>query len=249
MARAATAFLGLSGLLVANALPVTKQQQQVTLAVSADVSNEFAATVSQQHSGLVNGLSHVMETGFRNEVAVSITDSRGRKLQTGTPSLQVSYVIHCGVSCDDVMVGLSTVTTNTAFAQAMIDAVNMAATGSGFATAVVTQSAADVAAAVVVPELVTVIIPTFTPSPAPPPGTPVAPPPSPPPAPAAPVMIIKGVLDLQTPQRGSSGKSIQLLAITDVPDLSVFGLGVANNGNAPSRPCLQCGRNLFARMR
>eukprot|EP01052_Picozoa_sp_SAG31_P003983 SAG31_NODE_159_length_21911_cov_12.220750_19_plen_788_part_00 len=55
-------------------------------------------------------------------------------------------------------------------------------------------------------------------------------PPSPPPPAVVPVMIIKGVLDLQTPQRGSSGKGIQLLAVTDVPNLALFALGVANNG-------------------
>ena len=56
-------------------------------------------------------------------------------------------------------------------------------------------------------------------------------PPSPPaPVGAVPVMLIKGVMDLQTPQRGASGKAVQLYAVTDVPDLSIFGLGVANNG-------------------
>ena len=49
-----------------------------------------------------------------------------------------------------------------------------------------------------------------------------------------PALLIKGVLDLQTPQRSTSGKGIQLLAVEDVPDLSLFGLGVANNGGAPA---------------
>eukprot|EP01050_Picozoa_sp_SAG11_P026038 SAG11_NODE_6090_length_1390_cov_1.560806_2_plen_70_part_01 len=39
---------------------------------------------------------------------------------------------------------------------------------------------------------------------------------------------------MHTPQGSYSGKGIQLLAITDVPDLSLFGLGVANNGGATS---------------
>ena len=47
---------------------------------------------------------------------------------------------------------------------------------------------------------------------------------------SVPALIIKGVLDIQTPQRGTSGKAIQLLAVGDVPDLSLFGLGIANNG-------------------
>jgi hypothetical protein len=32
-----------------------------------------------------------------------------------------------------------------------------------------------------------------------------------------PALIIKGVLDLQTPQRGYSGKAVELLALEDVP--------------------------------
>jgi hypothetical protein len=43
-------------------------------------------------------------------------------------------------------------------------------------------------------------------------------------------MLIKGVLDLTGPSGGSSGKSIQLLAVTDIPDLSQFAIGVAQNG-------------------
>lgn len=38
------------------------------------------------------------------------------------------------------------------------------------------------------------------------------------------------MLDLQTPQRSSTGKAVQLLALENIPDLSLFGLGVANNG-------------------
>jgi hypothetical protein len=38
------------------------------------------------------------------------------------------------------------------------------------------------------------------------------------------------VLDLQTPQRSTTGKAVQLLALEDIPDLSLFGVGVANNG-------------------
>ena len=45
-----------------------------------------------------------------------------------------------------------------------------------------------------------------------------------------PALLIKGVLDLQTPERGSSGKGVELLAVETVPDLSRFGVGVANNG-------------------
>ena len=43
-------------------------------------------------------------------------------------------------------------------------------------------------------------------------------------------LLIKGVVDIQTPQGGTSGKAIQLLAVGDVPDLSLYGLGIANNG-------------------
>ena len=39
-----------------------------------------------------------------------------------------------------------------------------------------------------------------------------------------------GVLDFTTPVGGTSGKAIHLLANADIEDLSVFGIGIANNG-------------------
>ena len=41
---------------------------------------------------------------------------------------------------------------------------------------------------------------------------------------------IQGVLDLDVPSGGSDGKAIHLVATADIADLSVFGIGVANNG-------------------
>jgi hypothetical protein len=43
-----------------------------------------------------------------------------------------------------------------------------------------------------------------------------------------PAMIIAGVLDLDLPD--STGKAIELKAVADVPDLSIYAVGVANNG-------------------
>ena len=44
-------------------------------------------------------------------------------------------------------------------------------------------------------------------------------------------LSIQGVLDLDVPSGGSDGKAIHLVATEDIADLSIFGLGVANNGN------------------
>ena len=43
-------------------------------------------------------------------------------------------------------------------------------------------------------------------------------------------LVIGGVLDLTVPEAGSAGKALQLVAIDDIADLSVYAIGVANNG-------------------
>jgi len=43
-------------------------------------------------------------------------------------------------------------------------------------------------------------------------------------------LSIQGVLDLDVPTGGSDGKAIHLVASEDITDLSIFGIGVANNG-------------------
>ena len=43
-------------------------------------------------------------------------------------------------------------------------------------------------------------------------------------------LVIGGVLDLDLPEAGSTGKSLELVAISDIADLSVYAIGVANNG-------------------
>ena len=43
-------------------------------------------------------------------------------------------------------------------------------------------------------------------------------------------LVIGGVLDLDVPEAGNSGKGIELVAIADIADLSVYAIGVANNG-------------------
>ena len=45
-----------------------------------------------------------------------------------------------------------------------------------------------------------------------------------------PVLVLAGVLDLTVPEGGSSGKGLLLHAIEDIADLSIYGVGVANNG-------------------
>ena len=43
-------------------------------------------------------------------------------------------------------------------------------------------------------------------------------------------LIISGVLDLRLLESGNSGKAVVVQALADIPDLSSYGLGVANNG-------------------
>ena len=43
-------------------------------------------------------------------------------------------------------------------------------------------------------------------------------------------LSLQGVMDFTVPSGGSDGKAIHLVATADIADLSVFGIGVANNG-------------------
>ena len=43
-------------------------------------------------------------------------------------------------------------------------------------------------------------------------------------------LSLQGIMDLDLPSGGSDGKAIHLRAIQDIPDLSIYGIGVANNG-------------------
>ena len=43
-------------------------------------------------------------------------------------------------------------------------------------------------------------------------------------------LTLQGVMDFTVPSGGSDGKAIHLVATADIADLSVFGIGVANNG-------------------
>ena len=51
-----------------------------------------------------------------------------------------------------------------------------------------------------------------------------------------PSLTLSGIMDLTIPSSmatssgGAQGKAIQLTAIKDITDLSIYGLGVANNG-------------------
>ena len=48
--------------------------------------------------------------------------------------------------------------------------------------------------------------------------------------PDANALVLTAVLDLDLPEAGSTGKALQVQALDDVPDLSWYGVGVANNG-------------------
>jgi len=43
-------------------------------------------------------------------------------------------------------------------------------------------------------------------------------------------LVLQGIMDFTVPSGGSDGKAIHLRATADIADLSVYGLGVANNG-------------------
>ena len=43
-------------------------------------------------------------------------------------------------------------------------------------------------------------------------------------------LALQGILDLTVPSGGSDGKAIHLTATADIPDLSIYGAGTANNG-------------------
>ena len=43
-------------------------------------------------------------------------------------------------------------------------------------------------------------------------------------------LSLQGVIDFSVPSGGTDGKAIHLVATADITDLSVFGIGVANNG-------------------
>lgn len=43
-------------------------------------------------------------------------------------------------------------------------------------------------------------------------------------------LSLQGVLDLDVPSAGTDGKALHLKALQDINDLSIFGIGVANNG-------------------
>ena len=43
-------------------------------------------------------------------------------------------------------------------------------------------------------------------------------------------LTLTGIMDFTVPAGGSSGKAIHLTAVQNISDLSIFGIGVANNG-------------------
>ena len=43
-------------------------------------------------------------------------------------------------------------------------------------------------------------------------------------------LALQGIIDFTVPTAGNNGKAIHVLATADIADLSVYGIGVANNG-------------------
>jgi hypothetical protein len=44
-------------------------------------------------------------------------------------------------------------------------------------------------------------------------------------------LMLQGIIDFDVPSAGSDGKAIHVLVINDIENLSLYGIGVANNGN------------------
>eukprot|EP01052_Picozoa_sp_SAG31_P054582 SAG31_NODE_14615_length_796_cov_1.182209_2_plen_149_part_01 len=94
----------------------------------------------------------------RHEVSATISTAH-RQLQTGDPSLVVSYTIHCGASCHEITPIFDELTNSaagTAYAASIIEAVNSAASQSGFSAPVVTSTAAEMASTIVIPQTVSI---------------------------------------------------------------------------------------------
>ena len=43
-------------------------------------------------------------------------------------------------------------------------------------------------------------------------------------------LVLKGIIDFTVPEGGSNGKALHLQAVNDIADLSLYGIGIANNG-------------------
>ena len=43
-------------------------------------------------------------------------------------------------------------------------------------------------------------------------------------------LALQGVIDFSVPTAGSDGKAVHVLVVNDIADLSLYGIGVANNG-------------------
>jgi hypothetical protein len=43
-------------------------------------------------------------------------------------------------------------------------------------------------------------------------------------------LILQGIIDFDVPSGGSDGKAIHVYAVEDITDLSLYGIGTANNG-------------------
>ena len=134
--------------------------------------SSLAVDESYDVSAVETVLSGVASSTLGFPVVASAGDHR--RLQAGT-TLSIQYVITCGNSCDSVSAALADVAAGgasaTTFASAIIDAVNDAATSSGFAGAAVLSSPADVAATIQAPDTVSISLPPVMP-PAPTPAPP-----------------------------------------------------------------------------
>eukprot|EP01043_Picozoa_sp_COSAG02_P059637 COSAG02_NODE_7637_length_2922_cov_6.155863_3_plen_414_part_01 len=159
MLAAATLAVG------ASAVPLTAGSlsfgAEISLANAVD-TNDLAP---QFRSVLANAAGFAPESV---QVVLDNTSAR-RSLQSGGAVLSIEYVISCGTSCDGVSASLAAMAEggaqSEAFAASIIDAVNAAATASGFAGAVL-STPADVAATIRAPETVSIVLPP-APTPAP----------------------------------------------------------------------------------
>ena len=48
-------------------------------------------------------------------------------------------------------------------------------------------------------------------------------------------LVLQGIIDFDVPSAGSDGKAIHVLVVNDIDNLSLYGIGVANNGGGTGK--------------
>ena len=163
------AVLGAAFLRGADAVPAQNLYSSVEITTTHALGSALSSSTHHDLLGAFEAsVASAVGAEYEHDVSVTISGTEHRRLQAGSSSLTITYVVCCGNSCDSVSAYLTNIATDptagTAHAAAIIDAINTAAAGSGFGNSVVASSAADVASTLSAPETVSISLP---PAPAP----------------------------------------------------------------------------------